>query len=181
VDEVCTSFKEILDKHGKVDILVNNAGITKDNLLARMTESDWDDVINVNLKSVYACSKMVILSMMKQRWGRIINISSVVAESGNPGQVNYTASKGGMISFTKTLAKEVGSRFITVNAITPGYIQTEMTAGLPEKVKQAMFDQIPLGHFGEPEDVGSLVSFLASDNGSYITGQVIGINGGLYV
>ena len=174
-------FESFLKQSEKIDILVNNAGITKDNLLARMKEEEWDSVIQVNLKSVFLMSRAVMRPMMKQKGGCIINIASIVAESGNPGQTNYTAAKGGMISFTKSLAREIASRAITVNAITPGYIETDMTAHLPEKTKQVMLAHIPLGRLGRPEDVGNLVSYLASPRAAYITGQVIGINGGLYM
>ncbi len=179
--EVQTAFEQIIKSHRKIDILVNNAGITKDNLLLRMKEEDWDQVLDVNLKGVFLCSQMALRSMIKERWGRIINISSVVGDAGNPGQVNYAASKGGILSFTKALAREIASRSITVNAITPGYIETEMTLHLPEKVKQAMLDAIPLKKFGNPSDVGAVVSFLASEKSAYITGQVFGVNGGLYM
>jgi len=174
-------FESFLKQSEKIDILVNNAGITKDNLLARMKEEEWDSVIQVNLKSVFLMSRAVMRPMMKQKRGCIINIASIVAESGNPGQTNYTAAKGGMISFTKSLAREIASRAITVNAITPGYIETDMTAHLPEKTKQVMLAHIPLGRLGRPEDVGNLVSYLASPRAAYITGQVIGVNGGLYM
>ena len=179
--EVESAFEEIIKAYHKIAILVNNAGITKDNLLLRMKEEDWDKVIDTNLKGTFLCSQMALRSMIKERWGRIINISSVVGEAGNPGQVNYAASKGGIIGFTKALAREVASRSITVNAITPGYIETEMTLHLPEKVKQAMLDAIPLKKLGNPNDVGAVVSFLASEKSIYITGQVLGVNGGLYM
>ena len=174
-------FESFLKQTGRIDILVNNAGITKDNLLARMKEEEWDHVIQVNLKSVFLMSRAVMRPMMKHKCGRIINIASIVAQSGNPGQTNYTASKGGMISFTKSLAREVASRAITVNAIAPGYIETDMTAHLPEKTKGIMLAHIPLGRLGKPEDVGSIVTYLASPKAAYITGQVIGVNGGLYM
>ncbi len=177
------SAKEMLqavyDNHGKLDILVNNAGITKDALMMRMSESDFDAVINVNLKGAWNTMKHATKKFMKQRSGSIINISSVVGLMGNPGQVNYVASKAGLIGMTKTLAKEFGPRGITVNAIAPGFIQTPMTDGLPEEVKSAMLSSIPLKEFGNPEDIANTVAFLASDEARYITGQVISVNGGM--
>lgn len=165
---------------GSIDILVNNAGITKDNLLLRMKEEEWTDVIQTNLSGVFHCSKVAAKFMLKKRWGRMINITSVSAEMGNPGQSNYAASKAGVIGFTKSLAKELASRNITVNAVSPGFIETEMTQALGETQKEAILKSIPVGRFGTCEDVASLVAFLASDDASYMTGQVIGINGGLY-
>jgi len=168
-----------LEKFGKVDILVNNAGITKDNLLLRMSEKDFDDVINVNLKSVFNYTKAVFKPMMKQRNGRIVNISSIVGIIGNAGQANYAASKAGIIGFTKSTAKEFASRNITVNAVTPGFIETEMTAALNEKQKEALLSNIPLKRMGQSQDVAKLVKFLCSDNADYITGQVISVDGGM--
>ncbi len=168
-----------LEKFGKVDILVNNAGITKDNLILRMSEHDFDDVINVNLKSVFNYTKAVFKPMMKQRNGCIVNISSVVGIIGNAGQSNYAASKAGIIGFTKSTAKEFASRNITVNAVTPGFIETEMTAALNEKQREALLTNIPLKRMGQSQDVAKLVKFLCSNNADYITGQVISVDGGM--
>ena len=170
---------EVVDRWGKVDILVNNAGINRDNLLLRMSEEAWDDVIDTNLKGAYLCTKFVLRSMMKQRWGRIINIASVSGVMGTPGQGNYSASKGGLIAFTKSIAREMGSLNITANAIAPGFITTDMTDRLPDERKEEILKMISLQHFGKPEDVAELVAFLASDRAGYITGQVIGIDGGI--
>jgi 3-oxoacyl-[acyl-carrier protein] reductase len=178
-EEVAAMVKETVDRFGKLDILVNNAGITKDNLLMRMKEEEWDDVININLKGVFLCTKAVTRQMMKQRVGRIINITSVVGVSGNPGQANYVAAKSGVIGLTKTTAKELASRNITVNAIAPGFITTDMTDKLSEEVKSEMLKQIPLARLGEPKDIAKMTAFLASDDSSYITGQTLHINGGM--
>ena len=174
-------FKEVISKFERVDVLVNNAGITRDGLLMRMKEGDWDTVIRVNLKSVFNCTQAVIRAMIKQRGGRIVNISSVVGQTGNFGQVNYAASKAGIMGFTKTVAKEVAARGITVNAVAPGFIDTDMTAVLSKKVKESFVQQIPLGRIGRPEEVAEAVYWLCSDFASYITGQVIHVNGGLYM
>jgi len=174
-------FNEIVSRHKRIDVLVNNAGITRDSLLMRMSEDAWDSVIRVNLKSVFNCTHAVIRTMIKQRSGRVVNISSVVGQMGNAGQANYAASKAGIIGFTKTVAREVAIRGVTVNAIAPGFIDTEMTSVLPEKVKQEFVQQIPLGRFGLPEDVAEAVYWLCSDMANYITGQVIHVNGGLYM
>lgn len=171
--------KETIERFGKIDILVNNAGITKDNLLMRMKESEWDDVININLKGVFLCTKAVTRQMMKQRSGRIINISSIVGVSGNPGQANYVAAKSGVIGLTKTSAKELSSRGITVNAVAPGFITTDMTDKLNEEVKTEMLKQIPLARFGEPKDIARTVVFLASEDSAYMTGQTLHIDGGM--
>ncbi len=170
---------KILDKMGKVDILVNNAGITKDNLLLRMSVADWDAVINVNLKGTFNCIKAVTRSMIKQRSGRIISIASIIGLMGNAGQANYAASKAGIIALTKTVAKELASRNINANAVAPGFIQTEMTAKLPEDVRKKMQEMIPLGTLGTPEDVANVCLFLASAESSYVTGQVITVDGGM--
>ena len=177
--EVEEVFDKIIDKKGKIDILVNNAGITKDGLLLRLKEEDWDKVIAVNLKSVYNCSKAVLKYMLKQREGKIVNISSIIGLWGNPGQTNYSASKAGILGFTKSLAREVGPRGINVNAVAPGYIETAMTERLPQEVKNKMLSQISLGRFGKPKDVSAAVLFLASGLADYITGKVIVVDGGL--
>ena len=174
-------FKDVLARFGRVDVLINNAGITKDMLFMRMSEEEWDQVLRVNLKGVFNCSQAVIRSMIKERSGRIVNISSVVGQIGNMGQTNYAASKAAIMGFTKSLAKEVASRGITVNAVAPGFINTGMTAILPDKVKELFLQQIPLGKMGEPEDVAEAVHWLCSGGSKYITGQVIHVNGGLYM
>jgi len=177
--EVEAMVEKVMEHFGQVDILVNNAGITRDTLLMRMKEEDWDAVMNTNLKGVYNCSKAVIRVMMKQRWGRIINITSVVGLMGNAGQANYAAAKAGIIGFTKSVAKELGSRGITVNAVAPGFIETDMTAVLNDELKAALKEQIPLQRLGAPEDIAHLVAFLASDHAGYITGQTINVDGGM--
>lgn len=178
-EEVAAMVDEAHSTFGRIDILVNNAGITRDGLLMRMKDSDWDDVININLKGVYLMTKAVSKIMMKQRSGKIVNMTSVVGVTGNAGQANYSASKAGVIGFTKTCAKELASRGITVNAIAPGFIHTDMTDVLPDKVKDAMVHAIPLGRMAEPEEVANVAAFLASDMSSYITGQVINVDGGM--
>lgn len=172
-------LNKILDKFTKVDILVNNAGITKDNLMLRMSEADWDAVINVNLKGTFICTKAVSKPMIKQRYGRIVNIASIIGIIGNFGQANYSASKAGIIALTKTAAKELSSRNVNVNAVAPGFIQTDMTAKLPEDVKQKMLAMIPLNKLGDPLDVANACLFLASEDSSYITGQTIVVDGGM--
>lgn len=167
------------DEFGGLDILVNNAGITKDNLLMRLSEEDWDQVIDTNLKGAFLCTKAALRSMVRQRYGKIINMSSVVAITGNAGQSNYTAAKAGLIGFTKTIAREVASRGITVNAIAPGFIETQMVNTINLQMQEKILDRIPLGYFGTPEDVAGVVAFLVSEDARYITGQVIGIDGGL--
>ncbi|WP_374721907.1 3-oxoacyl-[acyl-carrier-protein] reductase [Peribacillus tepidiphilus] len=178
-ESVTNMVKKVIEEFGALDILVNNAGITRDNLLMRMKEEEWDDVINTNLKGVFLCTKAVTRQMMKQRYGRIINVASIVGVSGNPGQANYVAAKAGVIGLTKTTAKELAARNITVNAVAPGFITTDMTDKLTEDVKQAMLSQIPLARFGEPKDIAKVVTFLASDDSSYMTGQTLHIDGGM--
>jgi len=179
VDDVERMFAQALEKYGKIDILINNAGVTRDNLLLRLEEKDWDLVLDVNLKGSFLCTKAASRIMMKNRWGRIINISSVVGVMGNAGQANYSASKAGIIGLTKSAAKELGGRNITVNAVAPGYIQTEMTEKLPQAAKDGFLEKIPLKRPGTPGDVAAVVSFLASDAAEYITGQVINCDGGM--
>lgn len=180
-DEVGDMMKQIVADFGSIDVLVNNAGITRDGLLMRMTEEAFDQVINVNLKSVFNCCRHAVPYMVKQRSGRIISMASVVGLAGQAGQTNYAASKGGIIGFTKALAQEIGSRGITVNAIAPGYVDTPMTQALPEKHQEAMLQKVPLKRAGSTEDIADLAAFLAGDESSYITGQVISINGGMYM
>jgi 3-oxoacyl-[acyl-carrier protein] reductase len=179
------SIKEALAKtskdFGAVSILVNNAGITKDGLAMRMKKDDWDSVISTNLTGAFLAIQQVLPAMLRERWGRIINISSVVGESGNPGQANYVASKAGLIGLTKAIAQEMGSRNITVNAVAPGYVDTDMTQGLSQELKDKMLEHIPLKRIGRPEDVAAAVRFLASEEASYITGHVLDVNGGLYM
>lgn len=176
---VNSMVEEVIKTFGKVDILVNNAGITRDDLLMRMKEEDWDKVIAVNLKSVFLCTKAVVRHMIRQRYGRIVSISSVIGLRGNVGQTNYSASKAGIIGFTKSAARELAGRNITVNAVAPGYIATEMTERLPEDVKENMLKQVPMGRPGTPEDVAGVVAFLCSDDASYITGEIIRVDGGM--
>ena len=171
----------VFEKYGQIDVLVNNAGITRDSLIMRMKEADWDAVIGVNLKSAFNCIKAVSKIMVKQRSGRIINLASVVGVMGNPGQANYVASKAGMIGLTKTVAKELGARGITVNAVAPGFIETDMTEVLSDKVREAMLSMIPLQRAGTPQDVADTITFLASDSAAYITGQVLHVTGGMYM
>ena len=169
------------DETGRVDVMVNNAGITRDGLVVRMKEADWDDVLDINLKGAFHCIKAASKIMLKQRCGRIINVTSVVGVSGNPGQANYVASKAGIIGLTKSVAKELASRNITVNAVAPGFIETDMTVSLADKAREAMVAQIPLGRAGTARDIAAAVMFLASDHAAYITGQVIHVNGGMYM
>jgi len=171
----------IVEQFGRIDILVNNAGITRDRLILRMTEEDWDAVLDVNLKGTFNCTKAVIRHMSKQKSGKIVSIASVSGEMGNPGQANYAASKAGVIGFTKTIAREFAGRGINVNAIAPGYIQTPMTDAIPEKAKEELKRMIPMERLGRPEDVAQAVLFLVSENSSYITGQVLNVNGGIYM
>lgn len=179
--DVADYLGTILREAGRIDVLVNNAGITRDGLLVRMKEVDWDAVMDVNLKGTFNCMKVAAKAMMKQRYGRIINISSVVGVSGNPGQANYVAAKAGIIGLTKAVARELASRNITVNAVAPGYIDTDMTGDLSEKAKAAMIGQIPLGRIGTPDDIAGVVAFLVSAAANYITGQVIHVSGGMYM
>lgn len=178
-DDVTRLFKTVGESFGGVDILVNNAGITRDNLLMRLDEKAWDSVMSVNLKGAFLCIKAASRGMMKKRYGRIINMASIVGIIGNPGQSNYAASKAGLIALTKSAAKELASRWITVNAIAPGFIATDMTENLPDEVKKAFLNNIPLKRPGTPEDIAGLVLFLTSDSASYITGQVINVDGGM--
>jgi 3-oxoacyl-[acyl-carrier protein] reductase len=178
-DSVQAMIKETISRFGSLDILVNNAGITRDNLLMRMKENEWDEVINTNLKGVFLCTKAVSRQMMKQRSGKIINISSIVGVSGNPGQANYVAAKAGVIGLTKTSARELAARGITVNAVAPGFISTDMTDELSEEVKTEMLKGIPLSRFGEAKDIARVVSFLASEDSSYMTGQTLHVDGGM--
>ncbi|NQT04910.1 MAG: 3-oxoacyl-[acyl-carrier-protein] reductase [Dehalococcoidia bacterium] len=177
--DVAGMVEKVTAEYGRIDILVNNAGIARDQLLMRMSEEDWDAVLNVNLKSVFLCTRAVLRQMVKQRWGRIVSISSIVGIVGNPGQANYASSKAGIIGFTKTIAREVGSRGITVNAIAPGFIVSKMTEQLGEEQKSEMLKRIPLGFLGTPRDVAETVAFLSSEEARYITGQVLGVDGGL--
>ena len=180
-ESVNNLISEISDSIGPPTILVNNAGITRDQLLMRMNEEDWDDVLETNLKSIYRLSKACLRGMMKNRWGRIINVGSVVGSMGNSGQSNYSASKSGIQGFSRALAREVGSRNITVNTVSPGFIETDMTSQLPEEGKKIMLEKIPLGRMGSPQEVACVVKFLASSSGDYITGETIHVNGGLYM
>ena len=179
-EQIAEVMKSITDTYGAVDILVNNAGITRDNLLMRMKEDEWDDIMSTNLASVYKMSKAVLRGMMKKRAGRIISIASVVGAMGNAGQTNYAAAKAGIMGFTKSLAREVGPRGITVNCVAPGFIKTDMTDALPEEQKEALAKQIPMGRLGSVEEIAGSVLFLASDAGAYVTAQTIHVNGGMY-
>lgn len=180
-DSVATCIKQITTDFGSPDILVNNAGITRDNLLMMMKDDQWEDIINTNLNSIFRMSKAVIRPMMKKRTGRIINISSVVGATGNPGQTNYAAAKAGLIGFTKSLAREIGSRNITVNSVAPGFIDTDMTRELGEEQKNKLTSQIPLGRLGSADEIAAAVEFLASPSAAYITGETIHVNGGMYM
>ena len=179
--EIEAAFKTIIDTHGRVDILVNNAGITRDGLLMKMKDEQWDEVLNTNLKGVFLCTKAVSRGMMKQRWGRIINITSVIGFAGNAGQANYAAAKAGIVGFTKSVAKELASRGITVNGVAPGYIVTDMTRDLSEEVTNTIKGEIPMGVLGEAEDIAGAVAYLASDDARYVTGQFIHVNGGMFM
>ena len=179
-EQITSVLKAVTEEYGAVDVLINNAGVTRDNILVRMKEEEWDDIINTNLSSVYRMSKAVLRGMIKKRSGRIISITSVVGAMGNAGQSNYAAAKAGIMGFTKSLAREVGVRGITVNAIAPGFIETDMTDNLPEDQKAALASQIPMGRLGTVDEVAKAVLFLASESGSYITAQTLHINGGMY-
>jgi len=180
-EAVKEGFAQVVAGKGRVDVLVNNAGITRDGLAMRMKPADWDLVLKINLHGAFFACQQALPGMMKNRWGRIVNISSVVGQAGSPGQANYAASKAGLIGLTKALAQEVGSRNITVNAIAPGYIDTDMTRGLPEELKQKMLAAVPLGRMGLPQDIANAVKFLVSEDAAYITGQVLAVNGGMYM
>lgn len=180
-DAIVALVKTVSEQFGAPTVVVNNAGITKDNILMRMKEDEWDDVINTNLSAIYRVSKACVRGMTKAKWGRIINISSVVGSMGNMGQSNYAATKAGVEGFSRSLARELGSRNITVNAVAPGFIDTDMTNELAEEHKNMMMTQIPLARFGQPEEIASVVSFLAGDSGAYITGETIHVNGGMYM
>lgn len=169
----------VIDEYGQLDILVNNAGITRDNVIMMMKEDDWDAVLETNLKSAFNCTKAAIRKMMRKRYGRIVNISSVAGLAGNAGQANYSASKAGLIGFTKAVAREIAPRGVTVNAVAPGFVETDMTSDLPENIKEVALGQIPLGRWGSPEDIAHAVAFLASDEAAYITGQVLSVDGGM--
>jgi len=181
LDSIKEGFGQTLKDKGRIDILVNNAGITRDGLAVRMKPADWDLVLNINLHGAFHAVQQVLPGMMRNRWGRIINIASVVGQAGSPGQANYAASKAGLIGLTKALAQEVASRGITVNAVAPGYIATDMTKVLPEEVKAKILAAVPLGRMGQPDDIAAAVKFLASEDASYITGQVLAVNGGMYM
>jgi 3-oxoacyl-[acyl-carrier protein] reductase len=180
-DQVKATFKKVIADLGKIDILINNAGITRDQLVMRMKRADWDEVINTNLTSAYLCIQQAIGSMLKQRWGRIINVTSVFGQTGQAGQANYAASKAGLIGLTMAMAREVASRNITCNAVAPGFIETAMTSTLSEEFKQTALKVIPLGRVGATDDVANAVAFLASDEAGYITGQTLNVNGGMYM
>jgi 3-oxoacyl-[acyl-carrier protein] reductase len=180
-DSVKAAFSKALEQKSRIDVLVNNAGIARDGLAVRMKASDWDLVLSINLNGAFRCIQQVLPTMMKNRWGRIINISSVVGQAGSVGQANYAASKAGLIGLTKSLAQEMASRSITVNAVAPGYIATDMTAVLPDAVKEKILASVPLGRMGRAEDIAAAVKFLASEDASYITGQVLAVNGGMYM
>jgi 3-oxoacyl-[acyl-carrier protein] reductase len=181
LDSIKQAFDRVRTELGRIDVLVNNAGITRDGLAMRMKPDDWNLVIQINLTGAFHCIQQALPGMMRERWGRIVNIASVVGEMGNPGQANYVASKAGLIGLTKSIAQEMGSRGITVNAVAPGYIETDMTSGLSQELKDKMLANIPLRRIGRPEDVAAAVKFLASEDAAYITGAVLDVNGGIYM
>lgn len=178
-EDVAALMKGVGEAFGPVEILVNNAGVTRDNIMMRMKDAEFDDVIQTNLKGTYLCTRAALRSMVRARWGRIVNLSSVVGLMGNAGQANYAASKAGIIGMTKSVAREVANRGITANVVAPGYVLTELTEGLPEEIKGRVLDQIPVGRFGEPEDIAEVVAFLAGDGAAYVTGQTIAVDGGM--
>ena len=178
-DDVAALFEGVGDKFGRIDILVNNAGVTRDNLMMRMKEEEFDDVLRTNLKGTYLCTRAALRPMIRSRWGRIVNVSSVVGLVGNAGQANYAASKAGIIGFTKSVAREVAQRGITANVVAPGYVETELTGSLPEKVKDQIRGQVPAGRFGEAEEVAEVVAFLAGEGAGYVTGQTVAVDGGM--
>jgi 3-oxoacyl-[acyl-carrier protein] reductase len=178
-DDVKALFEGVADTFGRVDILVNNAGLTRDNLMMRMKEEEFDDVVRTNLKGTYLCTRAALRPMVRARWGRIVNVSSVVGLVGNAGQANYAASKAGIIGFTKSVAREVAQRGITANVVAPGYVETELTGGLPEEIKEQIKDQVPIGRFGEAEEVAEVVAFLAGEGAGYVTGQTVAVDGGM--
>jgi 3-oxoacyl-[acyl-carrier protein] reductase len=180
-ESIVEGISKASKEFGRIDILVNNAGVTKDGLAVRMKPADWDIVLQTNLSGAFYAIQQVLPGMMRERWGRIVNISSVVGATGNPGQANYVASKAGLIGLTKSIAREIGSRNITVNAVAPGFVETDMTHGLTPELKQKMIDQTPLGRMGSPEDVAGAVKFLVSDDASFITGHILDVNGGIYM
>jgi 3-oxoacyl-[acyl-carrier protein] reductase len=180
-ESVKEAFAQTLKDKARIDVLVNNAGITRDGLAMRMKPADWDLVLNINLTGAFRCIQQVLPTMMKSRWGRIVNIASVVGQAGAAGQVNYAASKGGMIAMTKALAQEIGSRGVTVNAVAPGYIETDMTRVLPDEVKAKILAAVPLGRIGQPDDIANAVKFLVAEESGYITGHVLAVNGGMYM
>ena len=181
VDDVERLFTQTAEALGPVEVLVNNAGIIKDSLLMRMSDDDWDSVINLDLRSVFYCTRAAIRTMVRGRWGRVINIGSIVGLRGNQGQANYAAAKAGLVGFTQSVAKEVASRNITVNCVAPGYVETDIVEDLPQDLKKYIMDRVPMGRFGQPEEVAGLVGFLASDAATYITGQAIAVDGGLVI
>lgn len=178
---VAEAIKKIVADHGSLDILINNAGITRDGLMARMKDEDWDAVLNTNLKGAFLCARAAARPMMKSRWGRIVNISSVIGYLGNAGQVNYASAKAGLTGLTRSMARELASRGVTVNGVAPGYIVTDMTSGLDEEIRAKILAQVPLGRLGTPEDVAAAVAFLVSDEAGYVTGEVLHVNGGMYM